>query len=228
MTEQLKETDRTRLRRQRGRGHFDRQTIYQILDAVPMCHIGYVIDGSPVVMPTLQWREDGHVYWHASNGGRGARAWTDQPVCLTVSLLDGFVLARSGLHHSVNYRSAMVFGQPERIDASNDKRARLSRLIDHLYPGRNAMLRPMTDSEIRRTVVFRLPIEEASAKIRSQGPVDDEADYDLPIWAGTVPVRFQVLPPEPDPRNLDGLTVPEHVRDLALGGDVPLSQIKGD
>ena len=217
MRETLPETERTRLRRMRERGHFDRETIYGILDAMPMCHIGYVIDGSPIVMPTIQWREGAHVYWHASNGGRGVKAWMEQPVCLTVSLLDGFVLARSGLHHSANYRSVMIFGQPVVIQESEEKRDKLNRLIDTLYPGRSQLLRPITGSELKRTAVLSMPIEEGSAKIRRQGPVDDEPDYDLPIWAGTVPVRMQVMEVEPDPRNLDGLDVPDHVSRFELG-----------
>lgn len=142
-------------------------------------------------------------------------------VCLTVSLLDGFVLARSGLHHSVNYRSVMIFGQPSLIADSSQKRDRLNGLIEAIYPGRNKILRPISDSELKRTAVLSLPIREASAKIRSQGPVDDEADYDLPIWAGTVPVRIKLMAPQPDSRNLDGLVVPDHVRDLRVGEMIP-------
>lgn len=217
MDDQLLQTERTRLRRMRERGHFDRETICSVLDAMPMCHIGYVIDGSPVVVPTIQWRHGNRVYWHASHGGRGVKAWRESPVCLTVSLLDGFVLARSGLHHSANYRSVMIFGRPTLIDDPAQKRERLDGLVDSLYPGRSRMLRPITDSEIKRTAVLSLPIEEASAKVRTGGPVDDEADYKMPIWAGTVPVRMQVMAPDPDPRNLDGLDVPDHVHGLQLG-----------
>ena len=168
-------------------------------------------------MPTIQWREGDHVYWHASNGGRGVKAWVRGPVCLTVSILDGLVLARSGLHHSANYRSVMVFGKPDLIEDPGQKRDRLNGLIDALYPGRSETLRPITASEIKQTAVLCLPIEEASAKIRHQGPVDDEGDYEWPVWSGTVPVRMQVMVPEPDPRNLDGLEVPDYVRKLSLG-----------
>lgn len=217
MGDQLFQTERTRLRRLRERGRFDRETICGILDAMPMCHVGYVADGIPMVIPTIQWREGDHVYWHASNGGRGVKAWRERPVCLTVSLIDGLVLARSGLHHSANYRSVMIFGQPTLIDDPAQKRERLDGLIDSLFPGRSGMLRPTTDSEIKRTAMLTLPIEEASAKVRTGGPVDDDADYELPIWAGTVPVRMQVMAAEPDPRNLDGLATPDHVRGLKLG-----------
>ncbi|MEZ5585144.1 MAG: pyridoxamine 5'-phosphate oxidase family protein [Candidatus Competibacteraceae bacterium] len=217
MQKKLLETDRTRLRRMRERGHFDRETIEQILDAMPMCHIGYVIDGIPVVMPTIQWREGEYVYWHASNGGRGVKAWTHGPVCLNVSLLDGFVLARSGLHHSANYRSVMIFGQPQIIKDHEHKRHKLNNLIDKLFFGRSQELRPMTDSEIKRTAVLSLPIAEASAKIRQQGPLDDDADYALPIWAGIIPIRMQVMNAEPDPRNLNGVGTPHYVRSFRLG-----------
>lgn len=211
MPDKLQATQRTRLRRIAERGHFDRATIYAILDAMPMCHIGYVIDGSPVVMPTLQWREGDTVYWHASNGGRGIKACRDAKVCLTVSLLDGLILARSGLHHSVNYRSAMIFGQPTQITDPDTKQEKLNNLIDALYPGRSSTLRPISDIELKQTAVMSLPIEEASAKIRNAGVSDDEADYQLPVWAGTLPIKMQVMPPIADPRNLDGVDVPAYV-----------------
>ena len=217
MNEQLQQTERTRLRRLRERGHFDRSTIYSILDAMPMCHVGYILDGSPVVMPTFQWREGDHVYWHASNGGRGIKAACGNPVCLTVSILDGLVLARSGLHHSANFRSVMVFGEPQPVTDPEQKKRKLNGMIDTLYPGRSEILRPISDIEIKQTAVLSLPIEEASAKIREGGVADDEEDYALPIWAGTLPVRMQVLEPLADPRNLEAVEMPEHVRRFSLG-----------
>lgn len=217
MTETLPITERTRLRRMRDRGHFDRETIYAILDAMPLCHVGYLIGGSPVVMSTFQWREGDHVYWHASNGGRGLKAAEGTDVCLTVSLLDGLVLARSGLHHSANYRSAMIFGQPTRITDPERKAAKLNTLIDALYPGRSGTLRPITEKEVKETAVLALPIEEASAKIRDTGVVDDEEDYDVPVWSGVIPVRMQLMTPEPDPRNLDGVEMPDYVTSVKLG-----------
>ncbi len=210
-------TERTRLRRARERGDFSRETIYSILDAMPLCHVGYVLDGSPVVMPTIQWREGDHVYWHASNGGRGIKAAAKQEVCLTVSLLDGFVLARSAMHHSVNFRSVMVFGQPQKVTDRDEKEAKLKGLIEHLYPGRWDMLRPMSETEEKQTAILSLPIEEASAKVRAAGVGDDEEDYALPIWAGVVPVQMQTLAPEPDPRNLDDVNMPEHAGKIRIG-----------
>ncbi|MCB1761387.1 MAG: pyridoxamine 5'-phosphate oxidase family protein, partial [Gammaproteobacteria bacterium] len=160
MNDELPVTERTRLRRKRERGHFERTTIHAILDAMPICHIGYLLDGAPVVMPTLQWREGERVYWHASSGGRGIRAQRGAQVCLTVSLLDGLVLARSGLHHSANYRSVMIFGEAvETVDAEV-KAAKLNGLVEALYPGRSRLLRPISAQELRQTAVLSLPIDE--------------------------------------------------------------------
>lgn len=217
MPSQLAQTERTRLRRLRERGTYDRDTIYAILDAQPLCHVGVVMDGAPLVMPTIQWREGDHVYWHASSGGRTLRAASQSDVCLTVSMLDGLVLARSGMHHSANFRSVMVFGQPRLINDEEEKTARLNAMIDHLYPGRSEIVRPMTAQEARATSVLSLPIEEASAKMRDGGVKDDEADYDLPIWAGVVPVRQVLGEPIPDPRNLPDVEMPEHVHQIKLG-----------
>ena len=217
MNKQLQQTDRTRLRRLRERGYFDRVTIDSILDAMPMCHVGYVLDGSPVVMPTFQWREGDHVYWHASNGGRGIKAARGNPVCLTVSILDGLVLARSGLHHSANFRSVMIFGEPRPVTDPEQKKRKLNAMIDTLFPGRSKILRPISDIEIKQTAVLSLPIEEASAKIREGGVADDEEDYALPIWAGTLPVRMRVLEPLADSRNLEGVEIPEHVKQFGIG-----------
>ena len=172
MSQVLSKTERTRLRRAHQRGHYDTETIHAILDAQPMCHLAYVLDGSPICMPTVQWREGDRVYWHASNAGRGVKAALAGEVCLTVSILDGLVLARSAFHHSVNFRSVMVFGQPELVVDPDEKELKLGRLIDHLYPGRNETLRSMTEQEIKATAVLSLPIHEASAKIRTGGPVD--------------------------------------------------------
>ena len=217
MSETVKMTERTRLRRLRERGHYDRETIDSILDAMPMCHIGYQQNDVPAVMPTIQWREGDRVYWHASSGGRGVKAWCEQPVCLTVSLLDGLVLARSGLHHSANYRSVMVFGQPIEVKDPQIKAARLDGLIDHLYPGRSKEIRPMTDIENKQTAVFYLPIEEASAKVRNTAVVDDEEDYSIPVWSGVIPIRMQALEAEPDPRNLPGVASPDYVGKARIG-----------
>lgn len=210
-------SDRARVRRLHERGHYDRATIDAILDAMPVCHIGYSIDGLPYATPTLQWREGDRVYWHGSSASRMLRAIDGAPVCLTVTILDGFVVARSAFHHSLNYRSVMLFGRAERVRDDTAKLDHLERLIEGLYPGRWKTLRPVNAQELKATAVFSLPIDEASAKVRTGGPKDDEADYALPIWAGVVPVRLQLLPPEDDPRNLPDVSVPADVGALKIG-----------
>lgn len=202
----------TRVRRAHQRGHYDREIIDAILDAVPLCHVGYVIDGQPVVTPTLQWREGDYVYWHGSSASRALKSSKGMNVCLTVSALDGLVLARSAFHHSANYRSVMVFGTAELVKEDSHKRASLKRMIDHFYPGRWDMLRPMTDQEVKATTVLRLPLNKASAKIRTGGPVDDEADYELPIWAGHIPLETNALQPVDDVRNLNDIRQPDHLK----------------
>lgn len=210
MTQPLPATDRSRLRRAHDRGAFDRATIDAILDAQPLCHVGYVLDGAPMVTPTFQWREGDHVYWHGSSASRAIRAATGLPVCLTVTILDGFVMARSGFHHSVNYRSVMLFGTAF-VVPDDEKEARLDAFIDGLWPGRASILRPNTAQEIKATTVLGLAITEGSAKIRQGPPKDDAADYALPIWAGVIPVAHQTPPPESDPLNLPGVAVPDHI-----------------
>ncbi len=211
MTE-LPPTDRTRLRRAHARGRHDRETIDAILDAQPVCHIAYLRDGTPAVLPTLQWREGDHVYWHGSSASRALRAQDGAEVCLAVTLLDGYVLARSAFHHSVNYRSVMIYGRARRIEDPGRKLRHLETFFDRLLPGRWPTLRPMTEQELKATAVLRLPIEEASAKIRTGPPVDEEADYALPIWAGVLPVREVIGTPVPDPRNPEGVEPPEASR----------------
>ncbi|MXQ07850.1 pyridoxamine 5'-phosphate oxidase family protein [Alphaproteobacteria bacterium GH1-50] len=210
MTKILEKTDRTRLRRLHERGAFDRDTIEAILDAQPMCSVGYVIDGKPYVTPTFQWREGDHVYWHGSSASRAIRQSRGQEVCLTVSILDGFVMARSGLHHSANTRSVMLFGRAEPVP-DDQKEARLDAFIDGLWPGRSAMLRPTNAQELKATTILSMEITEGSAKVRTGGPIDDEEDYALPIWAGVLPVTRGVGVPAPDPRNLPGVEAPDHI-----------------
>lgn len=212
----LLQTDRTRLRRTRTRGAFDRATINAILDAQPLCHVGYVMDGKPVVTPTFQWREGDHVYWHGSSASRGLRATKEAEVSLTITILDGFVMARSGMHHSANFRSVMLFGQAF-VVPDDQKEAKLSAFVDGLWPGRSDILRPNSAQELKATTVLGMAIAEGSAKIRSGGPVDDDADYALPIWAGVIPVRRVTDAPVPDPRNLPGVEIPDHIRSFQHG-----------
>ncbi|MDO6521526.1 pyridoxamine 5'-phosphate oxidase family protein [Shimia thalassica] len=213
----LEQTERTRLRRLREKGSYERDTINAVLDAMPLAHIGYVMNGTPSVLPTLQWREGDHVYWHGSSASRALRAMKGQQVCMTVSILDGFVLARSALHHSVNQRSAMIFGEAEQITDTDAKNAHMKAMFDHMFPGRWDSLRPMQVQESKATAVFRMPLTEASAKLRDAQPADDEADYALPIWAGVVPVSLQLGAPVSDPRNLAQVTPPSHLGHIRIG-----------
>jgi len=209
-------SERARVRRLHERGHYDRATIDAILDAMPLCHVGIVAGGAPVVTPTLQWREGDHVYWHGSAASRMLRAAEGAEVCLTVSLLDGLVLARSAFHHSVNFRSVMLFGRAQKVADPADKAMRLRAFVEGLYPGRWETLRAITEQELKATTVLTMPIIEASAKVRTGAPIDDEEDYALPIWAGVVPVQLALLAPEPDPRNLPGIEAPEPLSALTL------------
>lgn len=203
-------TDRVRLRRRHDRGGYDATTIHPILDAMPLCSVGYVFDGQPYVTPTLQWREGDDLFWHGSSASRMLRAVETAEVCVTVAILDGFVLARSGFHHSINYRSAMMLGTARRVADPAEKEARLKTFVDGLFPGRWGMLRPPTEEEMKGTTVMTMPIDEASSKIRTGPPGDDEDDYELPIWAGVIPVRAEILDAVPDPRNIEGVTPPGH------------------
>lgn len=203
-------TDRTRLRRMHERGHYDHETIYKVLDAGRQCSVGYVFKGAPYVTPTIHWREGNRVYWHGSSASQMLRAANGADVCLTVAILDGYVMARSGMHHSVNTRSVMLFGRAEKV-ADAEKEAKMKIMVDGLFPGRWDMLRPATAQEIKATTILSMEIDEGAAKIRTGPPGDDEEDYALPIWAGVIPVRTVVEAPVDDPRNLPGMTPPDHV-----------------
>lgn len=207
-------SDRTRVRRAPKRGHYDRATIEAVLDAGFVCHVGYVIDGSPYVTPTLYWRDGDRVYWHGSSASRMLRQVEGAAVCLTVSHIDGMVLARSGFHHSANFRAVMLFGQAEKVTDQAVKSDHLDRFVDGLFPGRVAEIREATAQELKGTTLLSMPIEEASAKIRTGGPVDDEPDYASPVWAGVIPLRTVAGEPIPDERMESATAVPDHVREF--------------
>lgn len=191
-------SDRARLRRAHERARYDRASLNALLDAQPLAHIACLRDGAPALIPTLQWREGDHLYFHGSAASRFLRAAAGSAICVSVSLLDGFVLARSAMHHSVNYRGAILYGVAEPV--TQDKEARLRAMVERWFPGRWETLRPVTEQEIKATAILRIGLEEASVKLRDGPPNDDEADYALPIWAGVVPVRTVLDPPAPDPR----------------------------
>lgn len=210
-------SERVRVKRLHERGAYDRATIDAILDATPVAHVGYVFDGQPLVTPTLHWREGDHVYWHGSAASRMLETADGADVCVTVTLIDGIVLARSAFHHSVNYRSVMLVGRATMLRDPAEKEARLKAFVDGLMPGRWDMLRPATALEIKATSVLSLPISEASAKVRTGPPKDDEEDYALDIWAGVLPLAMQSLAPISDPRLKAGLVPPEHVTRFKVG-----------
>ena len=203
-------TERSRLRRLHERGHYDHESIYQVLDAGRQCSVGYVFKGAPYVTPTIHWREGNRVYWHGSSASQMLRAANGVEVCLTVAILDGYVMARSGMHHSVNARSVMLFGRAEKVP-DDMKEAKMKIMVEGLFPGRWDILRPATKQEIKATTILSMEIDEGSAKIRTGPPGDDEEDYALPIWAGVIPVRTVVDAPVDDPRNLPDMTPPDHV-----------------
>lgn len=195
-------TPRTRVRRLPKRGRYDAATVHAILDAAYICHVGYAVDGQPYVTPTAHWRHGSRVYWHGSSASRMLRALQGEGVrcCLTVTHLDGLVLARSAFHHSMNYRSVMALGTARAVLDRDEKETALRAFVERIAPGRWAGLRPVTAQELKATTVVWMELDEASAKVRTGPPVDDEPDYALPIWAGVVPVEQRLGSPLPDGR----------------------------
>lgn len=206
-------TERTQVKRLSDRGAYDRQTIYRILDDAFVCHIGFVVEGQPFVIPTNYGRSGDVLYVHGSPASRMLRTLSGGvPVCVTVTLIDGLVLARSGFHSSVNYRSVVILGRAIPVEDSKKKEAALEAFSEHVLRGRWKDIRPPSGQELKGTTVLALPIDEASAKIRTGPPKDDEADYALPVWAGVLPLRVVADAPIPDPRLNPGIDVPAYVR----------------
>jgi hypothetical protein len=200
-------TGRTQVRRLPKRGVYDKAEVYSILDAGYVCHVGFVADGQPCVMPTGYARAGDRLYIHGSPASRMLRALEGgADVCVTVTLLDGFVLARSAFHHSMNYRSVVVFGRARLVTDPGEKVEALRAFTDHVVPGRWAEVRQPNEGELKATKVLALPLDEASAKVRVGPPIDDEEDYSLPVWAGVVPVRMEVGEPVADARLLPEVT----------------------
>jgi nitroimidazol reductase NimA-like FMN-containing flavoprotein (pyridoxamine 5'-phosphate oxidase superfamily) len=205
-------SERVRVRRKRERASYDRAVIHAILDEALIAHLGIVDeDGQPFVIPTLHARLGDIVYCHGSSASRTLRALASGArACLTVSLIDGLVLARAAMHHSANYRSAMLIGQATLVEDPHEKRAALEAVVEHIVPGRLADVRAPTENELKATSVLALRIEEASAKARSGGPMDDEEDYALPAWAGVIPLLSGTGSPEPDGRLRPGIEAPAY------------------
>jgi nitroimidazol reductase NimA-like FMN-containing flavoprotein (pyridoxamine 5'-phosphate oxidase superfamily) len=194
-------TPRTRLVREAERGVYDRETAYRILDQGFLCHVGFVADGQPFVIPTSYGRKDDRLYIHGSAASRMLRQMKEgMPVCVTVTLLDGLVLARSIFNHSMNYRSVLILGKATPVDDPLEKVEALRLLSEHIIPGRWADARQPNERELKATLVMRVPIEEFSAKVRTGPPIDDEDDYSFPTWAGVVPLETVSRPPINDPR----------------------------
>jgi uncharacterized protein len=205
------QTERTKLKRLPKRGHFDRETVHAILDEGFICHVGFAVDGQPFVIPTGYARAGDKLYIHGSQASRMLRNLANGiDACVTVTIVDGLVLARSAFHHSMNYRSVLVFGRATPVEDREEKLKALLALSEHFVPGRWNDVREPTEEELIQTTVLCLPLEEASAKIRTGPPLDDEEDYALPIWAGVVPLKLTAGQPIKDPRLPDGIPVPEY------------------
>jgi nitroimidazol reductase NimA-like FMN-containing flavoprotein (pyridoxamine 5'-phosphate oxidase superfamily) len=204
---------RTTVKRIPKRGAYDRETIFSILDAAFLCHVGFAVDGQPYVIPTGYGRIGDVLYIHGSAASRMLRNLSlGVDVCVTVTILDGLVLARSAFHHSMNYRSVVVLGNAELVADADEKLKALTAISDQIIAGRWEEVRPPTDSELKATSVLRLPIDEASAKVRSGPPVDDDEDYALPIWAGVVPMHLATSQPIADERLSPKIEVPASVQ----------------
>ncbi|MGA7219068.1 MAG: pyridoxamine 5'-phosphate oxidase family protein [Candidatus Sulfotelmatobacter sp.] len=213
MSQPYTPSPRTRVVREAERGVYDRDTAYRILDEGFLCHVGFVVDGQPFVIPTSYGRKEAHLYIHGSAASRMLRQMKEAlPVCVTVTLLDGLVLARSIFNHSMNYRSVVVLGKASRVDDAQEKIEALRLLSEHIIPGRWADVRQPNERELKATSVLRLPIEEFSAKVRQGPAIDDEEDYSFPTWAGVVPLEMKAGTPIDDSRLTPGCEVPQYIR----------------
>ena len=208
-----------RVKRTPARGRYDKATIHAILDAALVCHIAYVVDGRPYCTPTSFWREGDHLYWHGSSKSRMLQTQArDIEVCLTVTHLDALVMARSGFHHSVNYRAAMVFGRAHLITDREEKLRLMNAFIDRVYPGRSDIIRPPNPQEFKATAMIGMRIETASGKIRDTHVADDEEDYQaIPAWSALYPISQVLGAPSECPRQLPGLARPDGMADFQPG-----------
>ena len=205
-TSDIAPTDRTTLRRLPQRGSHERTTIEAILDEALSCHVGFVVDGQPFVIPTIHGRIGDRLYVHGSAASRMLKTLAGEvPLCITVSLIDGLVLARSAFHHSMNYRSVVVLGSARAVTDPKEKWDALHAVVEHVAPGRWAEVREPNEKELKATLVLGLSLDEASAKVRTGPPIDDEEDYALECWAGVVPLRLVASEPIPEPRLARGI-----------------------
>lgn len=211
MSEIIEPTERTKIKRLPKRGVFERETIYKILDEAFICHIGFTVENQPFVIPTAYGRKADTLYIHGSAASRMMRNLAQGiDICVTVTLIDGLVLARSAFHHSINYRSVVIFGNAEIVTEQSEKAEALRIFTGHLLPERWNEIRIPDSKELKATTVLRLPITEASAKIRTGNPVDDEADYDLNVWAGVIPLTLIAGKPIADERLKNDIPTPDY------------------
>jgi uncharacterized protein len=210
---QFQPTQRTQVKRLPKRGHYDRETVYKILDTAFVCHVGFSVDGQPYVIPTNFGRTGDTLYLHGSAASRMLKSLSEGvPVCVTVTHVDGLVLARSAFHHSVNYRSVVILGTARLVEDAAEKMEALRIFTEHVMKGRWDDVRQPTDQELKATTVLAVPLEEVSAKVRTGGPIDDEPDYTLPVWAGVLPLEVSVKQPVADPQRKNDPPVPDYLK----------------
>ena len=208
----FEKTEQNRVRRVAQRGHYDKETIYPIIDEALICHVGIVQDGIPIVIPTIHARDGDKIILHGAKASRLLKhVAAGHSVCVTITFLDGLVLARSSFHHSMNYRSVVLFGTGRVVEDAQEKMRALEILSEHLTPGRWEDARKPNVKEMKATAVVELTIESASAKIRTGPPGDDDEDYQLPVWAGVLPMQQQILPPVADPKLNEGTMLPDYI-----------------
>ena len=210
---QFTPTDRTQVKRLPKRGNYDRETVYNILDTAFVCHVGFSVDGQPFVIPTNYGRSGDTLYLHGSAASRMLNTLSaGVPVCVTVTHVDGLVLARSAFHHSVNYRSVVILGKAQLVEDPAEKMEALRIFTEHVMKGRWNDVRIPTEQELKATIVLSLPLEEVSAKVRTGGPIDDEPDYALPVWAGVLPLETVAKTPLPDAQRKNDPPIPEYLK----------------
>lgn len=210
---QFTPTDRTQVKRLPKRGNYDRETVYNILDTAFVCHVGFSVDGQPFVIPTNYGRSGDTLYLHGSAASRMLNTLSaGVPVCVTVTHVDGLVLARSAFHHSVNYRSVVILGKAQLVEDPAEKMEALRFFTEHVMKGRWNDVRIPTEQELKATTVLSLPLEEVSAKVRTGGPIDDEPDYALPVWAGVLPLETVAKTPLPDAQRKNDPPIPEYLK----------------
>lgn len=210
-------TDRSRIRREPHLGSYLRSDVYAVVDAAPLCHIGYVIDGAPFVTPTMHWRKGNRIYWHGSVGSRFLNQINGTRACVTCSLVDGYVLARSALNHAVNCRSAMLFGIATVVESIEERAEALRDFTEGLFPERWDTLRPVKEKELKATAVLWMDIEAATVKARS-GPPSDVDEADFPVWAGVIPMHTTLAAAQSAPEVPPSIVLPESLAALIASG----------